>query len=117
MKKYREIKEVEAKQWFKDGDHEKVFKIKHNGNGENTCGYCNNKIKDHGCYSGFYAKLVCPGNWVVNTKVKGVGHIILTDKKFKKNYEEIIDYSDIDNRLKELERIVNIFRPIGVTDE
>lgn len=102
MNKYKRVEFVEAKRWFKNGDHKRVKEIKCNGNGENTCGYCGDKIKYHGNFDGFFGKVVCPGDWVVDTKISGTGHIIMKNDEFVSKYEECIA-DELDIRLKQLE--------------
>ena len=91
MARFRKIPakpvEVEATQWFKNGDHPKddcreiigddgepflsegkvVRRFRRpDVDGGSCCAYCGKKIREHGWINtGGYGDDVCPGNWII----------------------------------------------------
>jgi hypothetical protein len=88
--------EVEAHQWWKNGDHPLDYTEKHDGQqspeyrkrenwegevvryfrrpdvpGDKVCAYCGNTMHDHGWIDTFEGgHIVCPSDWII-TGVKG----------------------------------------------
>ena len=93
MAKFRKLPvEVEAVQWFKDGDIDAVVSM---GTPLPTkrirnCRHCDNPIQEHGrikTLEGWH--FVCPGDWIVTGVEKE--QYPVKDSIFKKTYEAVID--------------------------
>ncbi len=68
MAKYRRKSDIiEASQWHKQGDHERVQEM--TGAWEpvpGNCEYCNKSYVDHGFVETLTGgQLVCPGDWII----------------------------------------------------
>lgn len=81
--------EVEANQWFKNGDNPLVISYQcGTTKGERYCGHCGKKLKYHGWIwtleGGF---IVCPGDWII-TGLKGESYPCKPDI-FDKTYDKV----------------------------
>lgn len=87
MRKYRKLPVVvEAKQWFKEGDHDQVGKYV--GFVFPVCEECNKDYSEHGrvkTLEGYH--VVCPGDWII----KGIVGEFYPCKHdvFEASYEEV----------------------------
>lgn len=100
--------EIDAYQWFKNGDHPHDVCVILSYNGENeltegkivrrfnhpgisgsrTCEYCYGDMKDHGWIDTLEGgHIVCPGDWII-TGVEGE-HYPIKDGIFHKTYEPV----------------------------
>ena len=89
--------EVEATQWFKNGDHPLDGEPETEGsvvryfrdpdfNGTSRCPFCSMRYEEHGWLDVEAGSMVCPGSWVVTDE----GHIfVIRELYFRMNYVEI----------------------------
>jgi hypothetical protein len=110
MKYTRKLPEIDAHQWFKNGDHpndnvwrpfEDTGKIptepregavvryyRHPSvDGITICKECGFTIHDHGFLDNEYNYRVCPGDWIISQSNGKYSNI--SDKHFKLQYEEV----------------------------
>ncbi len=84
--------EVEATQWFKNGDHPDVLRLYMTDEERGDyCQDCGTKMPGHGFLelSGEEGQNVCPGDWVVS--YKNGQKIVFTSNAFEMEYEPIED--------------------------
>jgi len=75
---------VEAKQWFKDGDHEKV---KDYFNYNEKCLICGKPTDGHGELVTLEGgRIICPSDWIIKDEN---GYSVVKDSIFKEIYEEV----------------------------
>jgi hypothetical protein len=81
--------EVEATQWFKDGDHKDVKPVKKIAKvSSRKCKECSGDINDHGwIYTLEGGHIVCPGDFII-TGVAGETYPCKPDI-FEKTYEKV----------------------------
>jgi hypothetical protein len=72
MKYRKKPIEVEAVQWFENGDHPDVGHYRRGASDDKyRCGQCKRPFRDHGWIGTFVGgRRVCPGDWII-TGVKG----------------------------------------------
>lgn len=100
MGKYRKLPvEIEATQWFKNGDHPQDGDLRSEGRvvryfrhpevrGNKPCQHCGRVMNDHGWIDTLEGgHVVCPGDWVI-TGVAGERYPC-KDEIFKKTYVRI----------------------------
>ena len=91
MKKYRKKPIIiEAKQWFKIGDHEKVKPFDEISKQYwQECAECHKSSKEHGIIKTLEGKhYVCPGDWIIKN-IKNEFYPCKPDI-FEKTYEEVL---------------------------
>lgn len=96
MKKFRKRPiEIEANQWFKIGDHEKVVRTEQDHLTPsrlfltNTCKKCKDNYYNHGWVGTLEGgHIVCPGDWIIKG-VRGEFYPCKPDV-FEKSYEPVI---------------------------
>ena len=64
MKYRKKPIEVEATQWFKNGDHPEVTMSETSGFSSN-CSQCGRIISDHGWGDALDEPVICPGDWII----------------------------------------------------
>ena len=89
--------EVEAQQWNAHGDHPEVktgMDMVFDGQGEYNpgavCQHCDGRMRDHGwikTLSGW--RLVCPGDWIVNSGMFSGGAVVCRPDVFAATYEAV----------------------------
>lgn len=91
MAKYRKkqvVIEVEAKRWFKHGDHPCVEQCVFSHEGGRMCSKCGQEIDIHGVLQTPGGRqTVCPGDWIT-VETGGWKHAYKPDA-FEANYEKI----------------------------
>ena len=79
---------VEAKQWFKDGDHVLVKKFSNpDFEGSALCLTCGMKYEDHGFLMSYKPHKVCRGNMIIESKI-GISRVMGCDL-FHHIYKEV----------------------------
>jgi hypothetical protein len=89
MKKYRKKPVIiEAKQWFKMGDHEKVILFEPDLFSRVNCNVCEIKLIEHGWVDTLEGgHIVCPGDWIIKG-IKGEFYPCKPDI-FEQTYERV----------------------------
>ena len=95
MALYRRKETVSATQWFKDGDHPSVVDNFGSHPPKQPCPVCGFKykrhrlIKHHSATPGHCFRIVCPGDWLVEDKVRPGCFAVLCSADFFEVYEAV----------------------------